>query len=89
MFVVGTDAGGLSHPNWKENLACAEKLHVLMEKTAPGITRPIDLRSQRFNHDLTAAAMIVEVGSAGNTHPEAMTAIPVLAQAIIALCRGT
>lgn len=88
MFVVGTDAGGNTHPNWKQNLSCAEKLHVLMEKTAPGITRPIDLRAQRFNHDLTAAAMIVEVGSAGNTHPEAMTAIPVLAQAIITLCHG-
>ena len=33
--------------------------------------------------------MIVEVGSAGNTHTEAMTAIPVLADAIIALQYGT
>ena len=89
MFVIGTDAGGNTHPNWQQNLATAEKLHVLMEKSCDGITRPIDLRSQRFNQDLSPAAMIVEVGSAGNTHPEAMTAIPILAQAIIALQQGS
>ena len=89
MFVVGTDAGGNSHPNWKANLATAEKLQVLMEKNCAGITRAIDLRSQRFNQDLSAAAMIVEVGSAGNTHPEALIAIPILADAIIALQHGS
>ncbi len=89
MFVVGTDASGNSHPNWQENLSVAQKLHVLLEKNTPGITRPIHLRAQRFNHDLSPAAMIVEVGSAGNTHPQAMTAIPLLADAIIALQHGT
>lgn len=89
MFVVGTDAGGNHHPNWKQNLSVAEKLQILLERRSKGITRPIDLRSQRFNHDLSPAAMIVEVGSAGNTHPEAMRAIGVLADAIIALQKGS
>jgi len=89
MFVIGTDAGGNTHPNWKTNLSTAEKLHVLMEKQCAGITRPIHLRAQRFNQDLCPAAMIVEVGSAGNTHNDAMTAIPVLADAIIALQHGS
>ena len=60
-----------------------------MEKDCAGITRPIDLRSQRFNQDLSPAGLIVEVGSAGNTHPEAMRAIPILAEAIIALRHGS
>ena len=89
MFVVGTDAGGNTHPNWQENLSVAAKLQLLLEDTAPGITRPIDLRSQRFNQDLSAAALIVEVGSAGNTHTEAMAAIAPLAAAIIALQYGS
>lgn len=89
MFVIGTDASGNTHPNWKSNLSTAEKLHVLMEKQCDGITRPIHLRAQRFNQDLCPAAMIVEVGSAGNTHPEAMAAIPILAEAIIALQNGS
>lgn len=89
MFVVGTNARGLNHPNWQTNLSIAEKLNVLMEKTAPGLTRPIDLRGQRFNHDLAMGAMIVEVGSAGNTHTEAMNAISVLAEAILELAHGS
>ena len=89
MFVVGTNARGLNHPNWQTNLSIAEKLNVLMEKTATGVTRPIDLRGQRFNHDLAMGAMIVEVGSAGNTHEEAMNAISVLAEAILDLAHGS
>lgn len=89
MFVVGTDAMGDRHPNWMTNLSIAGKLTVLMEKTAPGICRSIDLRGKRYNHDLAMGAMIVEVGSAGNTHAEALRAIPVLADAIIALAHGT
>lgn len=89
MFVVGTDASGLNHPNWKTNLSIAAKLNVLMEKISPDVTRPIDLRRQRFNHDLAMGAMIVEVGSAGNTHEEAMNAISVLAEAILELAEGS
>lgn len=89
MFVVGTDAQGLTHPNWQTNLSIAEKLNVLMERNAPGITRPINLRGQRFNHDLAIGAMIVEVGSAGNTHAESMNAISVLAEAILELAHGS
>lgn len=89
MFVVGTDAWGLKHPKWETNLSIAQKLNVLMEKSASGICRSIDLRGQRFNHDLAMGALIVEVGSAGNTHAEAMNAIPVLAEAVISLAHGT
>lgn len=88
MFVVGTSAAGLTHPNWETNLSIALKLNALMEKRAEGITRPVNLRGQRFNHDLNDGAMIIEVGAAGNTHEESMTAIPILAQAILELAYG-
>ncbi len=88
MLVVGSDASGTNHPNWEENLATAVKLQVLLEQQAPGITRPTILRAQRFNHDLSAGAMIVEIGAAGNTHQQALAAVPYLARAIIALCHG-
>lgn len=89
MFVVGTDASGNLHPHWQQNLSVAEKLQILLERRSSGVTRPIDLRSQRFNHDLSPAAFIVEVGAAGNTHPEAMLAVSVLGDAIIALQHGS
>jgi stage II sporulation protein P len=88
MLVVGTDAGGLTHPNWPENMSLAVKLHAQLEKNSPGICRPISFRSQRFNQDLSPGALIVEVGSAGNTRQEALLAVEQLGQAIIDLANG-
>ena len=89
MLVVGTDASGMLHPRWEENLAAALKMQVLLERQVPGITRPTILRAQRFNHDLSDGAMIVEIGTAGNSLQQAMAAVPYLAEALIALCGGT
>ena len=89
MMVVGSSAGGLNHPNWQENMALAMKLHAQLEKIYPGICRPISFRSQRFNQDLSTGAMLIEVGAAGNTLAEALTAADCLAQAIISLSHGT
>lgn len=89
MMVVGTDAGGNYHPNWQENLALALKLTAQLEQNDPGISRPINLRSERFNMDLTAGSLLVEVGAAGNTHKEALIAANALAQSILEISHGT
>ena len=81
MLVVGTDAR-LSNPDWQENLSLALKLQALLERISPGITRPTCLRPQRFNQDLSPGCLLIEIGGAGNTHEEALAAVPVLAQAI-------
>ncbi len=88
MLVIGTGAGGQTHPGWEENLSLALKLQVLLERQCPGIMRPISLRSQRFNQDLSPGALLVEVGAAGNTHGEAMAAAEQLALAVSALAQG-
>ena len=89
MLVMGTDASGLTHENWQENLSLGLKLQAQLERQAPGITRPTVLRAQRFNQDLHPGALLVEVGAAGNSHGEALLAAEVLAQAILALSKGT
>ena len=89
MLVLGTDASGLSHPAWRENLGLGLKLQTVLEDLAPGITRPLVLRGQRFNQDLAPGALLVEVGSAGNTRVEALRAAEKLAEAIVVLARGT
>ena len=89
MLVMGTDVGGLTHPDWQENLALGLKLQAQLERQAPGITRPISLRSQRFNQDMTTGSLLIEMGAAGNSHAEALRAAQQLADAIIALARGT
>ncbi|MBQ4642078.1 MAG: stage II sporulation protein P [Oscillospiraceae bacterium] len=88
MLVVGTDQGGFTHPQWQKNLSLGVKLQLQLERLCPGICRPINLRNQRFNQDLSAGALLVEVGAAGNTKEQALQAAQVLADAIIALAPG-
>ena len=89
MLVMGTDASGLSHNDWEQNLSLGLKLHLQLERQAPGITRPTLLRGQRFNQDLHPGALLVEVGAAGNSHQEALLAAEALAHAIVSLAKGT
>ena len=89
MLVMGTDAGNRYHPNWQGNLAVALKLQVLLERDSPGICRRMQLRTERFNQDLSPAGMLVEVGAAGDTLEEALMAARALARCIVELSQGT
>ncbi len=80
---------GVNHQDYEENLSLSLKLHTLLEQAHPGLMRPLQLRAARFNQDLSPGAVLVEVGAAGNSHAEAMTAAEALAKAIITLARGT
>lgn len=84
MVVLGTN-----HKGYEENLSLGLKLHALLEDRHPGLMRPLQLRSQRFNQDLSPGALLIEVGAAGNSHGEALTAVKALAEGIIALARGS
>jgi len=89
MLVVGTDAGGLEHPLWQENMALAVKLHAQLQKANPDICRPISFRASRFNQDLSPGALLVEVGAAGNTRQQALVAAEILAEEILGLAKGS
>lgn len=89
MIVVGSNASGMEHPQWQENLSAALKLQIMLENAAPGITRSTILRPQRYNQDLSTGALILEIGAAGNTLEQAMGAVPILAEALIGLKNGT
>lgn len=89
MMVVGTDADGLENPDWQDNLSLALKLHAQLEKDHPGICRPINFTHYRYNQHLGGRALIIEVGAAGNTLPQAKLAVNALADAIITLSNGT
>lgn len=84
MVVLGTN-----HEGYEENTSLGLKLHAQLETLYPGIMRPLQLRAQRFNQDLCAGALLVEVGAAGNSHTEALRAAEALAEGITALARGT
>jgi stage II sporulation protein P len=89
MFVVGTDAGSLSHPEWEENLSLALKLQILLERENPGICRNLNLTANRYNQHLGDYALLIEIGAAGNTLSQAALAAEELARAIIALKHGS
>ncbi len=89
MLVVGSDAGGRIHPDWQQNMALAAKLHAQLEKRYPGICRPISFRTERFNQDLSAGALLIEVGAAGDTLEQALVAVRALADGISDLAFGT
>ena len=84
MVVIGTN-----HDAYEENLSLGLKLHAQLEQQSPGIMRPLQLRAQRFNQDLISGGLLIEVGAAGNGHGEARLAAAQLAQAIVALAKGT
>ena len=44
--------------------------------------------TSRYNQDLSTGALLVEVGTAGNTHAEALAAAEYLAEGILALANG-
>ena len=87
MLVAGTDHN-VSYSHWETNLAMGVKLTAVLEKMYPGITRPIQLRPQRFNLDMSPGSILVEVGANGNTHAEAVTAVRALGAALLAMSKG-
>lgn len=80
MFVVGTDGGGLTHPNWQQNLKFAVKVQEKANEMYPGLFKPIILRNSRYNQHLTKAATIIEVGATGNTLEQCLTSMKYLSK---------
>lgn len=86
MLVVGTNTN-LQHDNWQENLAFAAQIQAKAVAMYPGLMRPIDLRKERFNQQLTDGSIIIEVGANGNTLEEAINGGKAIAEVISELIR--
>ena len=80
MFVIGTDGGGLKHDNWRNNLKFAMKIVQKGNELYPGLFKPIIVRNSRYNHHLSDAACIIEVGATGNTLEECLNSMKYLAK---------
>lgn len=79
MFVIGSNGGGLYHPNWISNLKFAVKIQNIGNAMYPGFFKPIIFRNSRYNQHLGKAACIIEVGSTGNTLEQTLTSMKYLA----------
>lgn len=85
MLVVGTNSMGLWHDNWQDNLTFASKIQNAAEIMYPGLMRPINLRTERFNEHMTRGSLILEVGSNGNSLAQAKEGGKDVARAIAAV----
>ena len=79
MFVIGTDEGGLWHPNWRENLKFAIKVQQKAEEMYPGLFKTMMLTTSRYNQHTGKYASIIEVGATGNTLEQCLTSMKYLA----------
>ena len=82
MFVMGSNEGGLSHPNWLENLKIAIKIQAKANEMYPGLFRPILLSKYRYNEHVAKGACIIEVGATGNTLEECLGSMKYLAEVL-------
>lgn len=82
MFVIGTNAGGLEHPNWVQNLKFAIKVQAKANELYPGLFKPINLTNSRYNQHTAKAANIIEVGATGNTLEECLASMKYLAKVL-------
>lgn len=82
MFVIGTNGGGLYHPNWQSNLKFAIELQQKANEIYPGLFKTMIVRNSRYNQHLGKAACIIEVGATGNTLEQCMNSMKYLAKVL-------
>ena len=80
MFVIGTNQGGLWHPNWNQNLKFAIKVQEKAEEMYTGLFKPIMLTASRYNQHTGKYANIIEVGATGNKLEQCLTSMKYLAK---------
>ena len=80
MFVIGTNGGGLYHPNWGSNLKFAIEFQAKANEMYPGLFKTMIVRNSRYNQNLGKAACIIEVGSTGNTLEQCINSMKYLSK---------
>ena len=78
MFVIGSNQGGLNHPDWIKNLSYAIKIQEKANEMFPGLFKTMIVRNSRYNQHLNNGASIIEVGATGNTLEECLNSMKYL-----------
>ncbi len=88
MMVMGSDAMGQEHPNWRVNLSLATSIQKALAEKWSTLARPLVLRTSRFNQHQSTGEILLEVGTHGNTLQEAITAARLYARTVADLMTG-
>lgn len=87
MAVVGSDGNGTECPSWQSNLSLALRLTEGLEERVENLCRPVSLRNASYNQELAPNALLLEIGSAGNTQEEAVRSAELVGEILSALIR--
>lgn len=82
LFVMGSNEGGLEHPDWITNLRMAIKIQEKANEMYPGLFKPIMVSKYRYNQHLAKGSCIIEVGATGNTMEECLVSMKYLAEVL-------
>lgn len=89
MLICGRDNGtSVVLPNCRQNLRFAAAWEKAMEGRYPGLTRPVLYSYRFYNQDLSAGALLIEVGGHGNTLNEALYAGHLAADGLVQALLG-
>ncbi len=84
MLVMGSETGSITdHPEWRQNLKLATKLQYVFESTYPQFARSMLLRSAKYNQNLTAGSILIEVGSDANTLSQALYSAKLVGDSLV------
>ena len=64
------------------------KLQALLNRTAPGLCRDLDLRTERFNQHETKGSLLCEFGASGNTLSQALRTARLFADTLVTFING-
>lgn len=87
MMVMGSSGGGLQHDHWQDNLNMALHLQQALG-SVPNLARPVSLKNERYNQQLTRNSLLLEFGTCGNTVEEAKRSAEVVGQALAQVLLG-
>ncbi len=82
MALIGNGEGFNEKPDTRSNLVFARSLTERVNALAPGLMRPVLVKTGRYNQHVSTPAILVEVGHNRNTLREALNAMPTLARAL-------
>lgn len=71
--------------NYFENLRLAARIQAQAAEIYPGLMRPVDFKYTTYNQDMSPGALLIEIGSHGNSLTEAQYSSYLLANVLIKL----
>ena len=80
---------GSSWEGWQDNLRFAVAVQQHLTERHPTLMRPLTLRNSDYNEYFTPGSLLVEVGAAGNSLDEALSAARLFAQGFAEVVTGT